>query len=108
MEKEFTYVCQLYLNGQKESWTGIICPLMPFDSNEYEISAHGSSFHLVIGRHCHSQYIYIPTWNIAIDISELDDRFWNREHLLRTYPDLSPVDAVSIVEALAIIQKHMH
>lgn len=105
---EFTYICQLWLDGQKETWTGTICPLMPFDCNEYEISASGSSFHLVIGRHCNSQYIYIPTWNIAMDISWLDDRFWNREQLLRTYPDLSPVDVVSIVEALAAIQKHMY
>lgn len=105
---EFTYTCQLWLDEQKELWTGTICPLMPFDCNEYEISARGSSFHLIIGRHCHSRYIYIPTWNIAMDISWLDDRFWNHEQLSITYPDLSPVDAISIVEALAAIQKHMH
>ncbi|MDD7024166.1 MAG: hypothetical protein PUI37_04805 [Oscillospiraceae bacterium] len=103
---EFTYVCSCSLNGGYESWTGTICPLMPFDCTEYIVSARGSSFHLVIGKHEYSRYIYIPTWNIAMDISYLDDRFWNREHLLRNYPELSPVDAVSIVEALAAIKKH--
>lgn len=103
---EFTYICKGYLDDQIESWAGSICPLMPFDCNEYEISARGSCFHLIIGRHYYSNYIYIPTWNIAMDISYLDDRFWNREHLLQAYPDLSPVDAISIVEALVAI-KHI-
>lgn len=105
---EFTYVCKSYLDGHNESWTGTICPLMPFDRNEYEVTARGSCFHLIIGKHYYSRYIYIPTWNIAMDISYLDDRFWNREHLLKTYPELSPVDAVSIVEALVAIQKHTY
>ena len=103
---EFTYVCKSYLGNDIESWIGTICPLMPFDCTEYEITARGSCFHLIIGRHSYSHYIYIPTWNIAMDISYLDDRFWNREHLLHTYPELSPVDAISIVEALSAIKEH--
>ena len=41
-----------------------------------------------------------------MDISYLDDHFWNLEHLIQSYPELSPVDAVSIVEALVAIKKH--
>ena len=59
-----------------------------------------------IGEHCYGKYIYIPTWNIATDISHMEDRFWNQEHLMRTYPELSPVDVISIVEALVAIKKH--
>lgn len=103
---EFHYKCKAFLDGKEETWDGVICPLMPFDCGEYEISARGSCFHLIIGRHRCSRYIYIPTWNIAMDISYLDDRFWNREQLQHSYPELSPVDAVSIVEALAAISKY--
>lgn len=103
---EFTYICQNTFSKNNESWTGTICPLMPFDCNEYEITARGSCFHLIIGKHYYSNYIYIPTWNIAMDISCLEDCFWNREHLLQTYPELSPVDVISIVEALVAIKKH--
>ena len=103
---EFTYICKSTIGCEIESWTGTICPLMPFDCNEYEISARSSCFHLIIGKHYYSNYIYIPTWNIAMDISHLSDRFWNLEHLLKTYPNLSPVDAISIVEALVAIKKH--
>ena len=103
---EFTYVCKSCMVDNYESWTGTICPLMPFDCTEYEVSARGSSFHLIIGKHQYSRYIYIPTWNIAMDISYLDDRFGNLEHLIQSYPELSPVDAVSIVEALVAIKNH--
>lgn len=103
---EFTYVCKSCLDDNYESWIGTICPLMPFDCTEYEVSARGSCFHLIIGKHQYSRYIYIPTWNIAMDISYLDDRFWNLEHLMQSYPELSQVDAVSIVEALVAIKKH--
>lgn len=103
---EFTYMCKTCLNGSQESWLGTICPLMPFDCTEYEVSARGSCFHLIIGKHQYSRYIYIPTWNIAMDISYLDDCFWNLEHLMQSYPELSSADAVSIVEALVAIKKH--
>lgn len=103
---EFTYKCTAFLNGQEESWIGTIFQPLPFDNTEYEISARGSCFHLVIGRHRNSRYIYIPTWNISMDISYLEDRFWNREQLQRNYPELSTVDVISITEALAAISKH--
>ena len=103
---EFTYMCKTCLNGNQESWLCTLCPLMPFDCTEYKIRARGSCFHLIICKHQYSTYIYITTWNIAIDISYLDDRFCNLEHLLQSYPELSSVDAVSIVEALVAIKKH--
>lgn len=104
---EFTYLCKWYADATTESWTGTICPLIPFDCTEYEITSHESCFHLIIGEHCYSNYIiYIPTWNIAMDISCMEDRFWNQEQLTRNYPELSPVDVISIVEALAAIKKH--
>ena len=103
---EFTYLCKWHAGTTAESWIGTICPLMPFDCTDYEITSHGSCFHLVIGEHCYSKYIYIPTWNIAMDISSMEDRFWNQEHLMRNHPELSPVDVISIVEALEAIKKH--
>ena len=103
---EFTYTCKGYIGGRMESWTGNICPLLPFDCREFEVSSRGSCFHLIIGKHSRSNYIYIPTFSLAMDISYLDDRYWNREHLLQNYPELSPVDAISIVDALDAIKKH--
>ena len=103
---ECTYLCKWHTGTTTESWTGTICPLLPFDCMEYEITAHGSCFHLIIDEHYYSKYIYIPTWNIAMDISCMEDRFWNQEHLMQNYPELSPVDVISIVEALAAIKKH--
>lgn len=103
---EFTFLCKDDTGITTESWEGSICPLMPFDCTEYEITAHGSCFHLVIGQHCYSRYIYIPTWGIAMDISYPDDRFWNREHLLQAFPELSLVDVSTIVEALAAIKTY--
>lgn len=102
---EFTFLCNLTLEGKTETWIGTINPLLPFDGNEYEVSARGSCFHLIIGSHMYSKYIYIPTWNVAMDISYLSDRIWNENQLLSNYPELSPVDIVSIVEAMAAIQQ---
>lgn len=103
---EYIYLCQLDADGKHESWNGVISPLVSSDHTEYRVSARGSCFHLVIGRHWYSSYIYIPTWNIAMDISSPEDRFWNREQLQHSYPELSPVDAESIIEALAAIKSY--
>lgn len=101
----FNCVCTLFLNDQKETWICHIEPLMPFDCTEYIVEAHGSRFHLVIGEHEYSKYIYIPTWNLSMDISYLSDRYWNQEQLRRNYPELSLIDVKSIVEALVAIEK---
>lgn len=104
---EFTYTCKGYIDGTMESWNGSICPLLPFDCTEFEVSSRGSCFHLIIGKHSRSNYIYIPTFALAMDISYLDDRFWNREQLHEAYPQLSPIDVISIVDALAAIKEYI-
>lgn len=104
----FTYPCRGCIDGRTESWTGSVRPLSPSGHTEFEIRSRGSVFHLVIGRHSRSDYVYIPTLAIAVDISHLDDRFWNMEQLLQNYPGMSPVDAVSIVDALAAIKENLY
>lgn len=32
-------------------WIGEISPLLPFEPKEFEVTARGSRFHLVIGEH---------------------------------------------------------
>lgn len=103
---KFTYTCRAQIDGNWEEWIGEITLLRPFNGTEYEINARGSSFHLVIGRHTQSRYIYIPTWDIAMDISYLNDRFWNKEQLRFRYPELSEVDVTSIVESLVAIHEY--
>ena len=69
-----------------------------------EVTARGSSFHLIVGHHKYGKYICIPNWNIGTELASLSDRFWNYERLTR-YTEMEGVDAYSIVSALAELSK---
>ena len=81
---EFTYVCKSCMVDNYESWIDTICPLMPFDCTEYEVSARGSCFHLIIGEHQYSRYIYIP--NTVLD-PEIKEKVLNQSIFLYTCPN---------------------
>ena len=87
-------------------WIGEISPLLPFEPKEFEVTARGSRFHLVISEHSYGKYIYISNLRVGMDIAGLSEREWNLSHLLEQHPGLQPVDAVSITEALVAIEKH--
>lgn len=101
----FKYICEGFSDMSPSEWIGEICPLLPFEPKEFEVSARGSRFHLILGEHSYGNYLYIPNLRIGIDIAGLNEREWNLSHLLEHHPNLNPVDAVSITDALAAIAK---
>lgn len=103
---EFKYICEGLPDMNPSSWIGEIIPLLPFDPIDFEVNARGSSFHLILGEHCNGKYFYISNWGIGMDIPDAGERHWNLEHLIEKHPSLQLVDAISIVDALAAIQKH--
>ena len=86
-------------DSNEKNWTGHIRPLN-INRNEFEVTARGSTFHLLVGKHAYGKYLCIPNWGIGTEISSLSDCFWNRERLEQDYPELSKVDIISIVKAL--------
>ncbi len=100
---EFTYFCTGLADMNPNSWEGHIKLLHKSDYYEVEVTARLSSFHIIFGRHKYGNYICIPNWGIGTELSHLDDSFWNLERLSNTYPELSMVDAISIVDALAAL-----
>ena len=77
------------------------------DRNEFEVTARGSTFHLLVGKHAYGKYLCIPNWGIGTEISSLSDCFWNRERLEQDYPELSKVDIISIVKALEALSSYV-
>ena len=102
----FKYICEGFPNMTPSEWIGEISPLLPFEPKEFEVSARGSRFHLILGEHSYGNYIYIPNLGIGMDIAGLNEREWNLSHLLEQHPGLQPVDAISITDALVAIAKH--
>lgn len=102
----FKYICEGLINMTPSEWIGEISPLLPFEPKEFEVSARGSRFHLIIGEHSYGNYIYISNLRIGMDIAGLDECEWNLSHLLEQHPQLQPVDAISITYALAAIEKY--
>lgn len=78
---------QVYLKAQNEHRA------------ELNISGKGSQMHAIIGRYEYGWYICIPGWGVGSPLAGLTDVFWNQEELSRW---LSPVDAITIAEALKI------
>lgn len=83
-------------------WDGNIRILKQGDPCEAEISARGSCFHLIVGRHAYGNYLCIPNWNIGTELSSLTDSFWNEERL-RNYCRLKKADACTVVSALNVL-----
>ena len=71
-------------DSNEKSWTGRIRPLN-INRNEFEVTARGSTFHLLVGKHAYGKYLCIPNWGIGTEISSLSDCFWNRERLEQDY-----------------------
>ena len=93
-------------DSNEKNWTGHIRPLN-INRNEFEVTARGSTFHLLVGKHAYGKYLCIPNWGIGTEISSLSDCFWNRERLEQDYPELSKVDIISIVKALEALSSYV-
>ena len=81
-------------DSNEKNWTGHIRPLN-INRNEFEVTARGSTFHLLVGKHAYGKYLCIPNWGIGTEISSLSDCFWNRGRLEQDYSELSKVDVIS-------------
>lgn len=55
----------------------------------------------------YGNYLCIPNWGIGTELSLLSDRFWNADRLKSEYPKLSKPDVISIVDALAVLEKYI-
>jgi hypothetical protein len=104
---EFDYTCTGLSDMEPAVWKGHIRFLSQTNPYELEVSARYSSFHIICGRHEYGNYICVPNWGIGTEIARLCDRFWNLERLTTYYPELSMVDAISIVDALVAISKYV-
>ena len=63
-------------DSNEKNWIGHIRPLN-INRNEFEVTARGSTFHLLVGKHAYGKYLCIPNWGIGTEISSLSDCFWN-------------------------------
>lgn len=104
---DFTFECTGLPGMADGSWPGNIRLLNYELPYEMEVTARGSSFHLLIGKYRHGNFICIPNWGIGTELSGLGDSFWNYENLSNTYPELSPADIASIVSSLAAIERYI-
>lgn len=86
-------------------WRGTIKPIRLNNPVEVEVSARGSCFHVIVGRHAYGNYLCVPNWDIGIELSSLSDRFWNKERLVNT--GLGAVDACTIADALVSLSEHV-
>ena len=68
----FKYICEGFSGMKPSEWIGEITPLLPFEPKEFEISARGSRFHLVLGKHSYGNYVYISNLGIGMDTAGLN------------------------------------
>ncbi|MGL5435152.1 MAG: DUF6618 family protein [Lachnospiraceae bacterium] len=92
-------------NRNDQSWNGSVEGIQKNGNIvEAKILGKGSAMHVIIGEYQYGRYLCIPRWGIGSDLSELKDRFWNRERLEQI---LSRADAITISEALKSISEEM-
>ena len=102
----FTYRCHGKKGMNPCIWCGEITLLKDSEIIETDVTARGSSFHMLVGKYQYGNFICIPDWGIGTELSHLSDRFWNLERLTCTYPKLSLVEAISIADALVELSHH--
>ena len=99
-----TYTCNSF--GDSKPWDGQIEVIQLTAPYEVEVTARGSNFHLIFGRHAYGLFLCIPNWSIGTELGGLHDRFWNQERLMR-YTGLGEVDACSVADALYELRKYI-
>lgn len=104
---QLQYICTGMDSMTPKRWEGRIRLLKASVPYELEVTARHSSFHILCGKHEYGNYICIPNWNIGTELAGLSDRFWNFEQLTTYYPELSPVDAISITCALVKLSEYI-
>lgn len=104
---EFDFTCTGLSDMKPQVWEGHILFLGQSCPVELEVTSRCSRFHIICGRHAYGNYICLPNWGIGTELAGLCDSFWNLEKLTATYPGLSVVDAISIVDALAAISDYV-
>lgn len=102
-----TYQCHVENGMDPGEWNGMIKVLNENGMIETEVTARGSSFHMLVGKHSYGNFICIPNWGIGTELSSLSDRFWNAGQLSETYPGISQTDIISITEALAALAEYI-
>lgn len=100
---EYTYRCLSLENMKQNEWEGRISMIKTGKTIEAEVSARGSRFYIIAGRHAYGNFICIPGWGIGTEIASFSDRLWNYNHLREKYPSLSKTDATTITDALSEI-----
>ncbi len=104
---EFNYLCTGLADMHPKHWEGHIKILQVSDYYEVEVTSRQNAFHMIFGSHSFGNYICIPNWGIGTELASLSDSFWNLERLRNTYPELSIVDAISIVDALVALSDYI-
>ena len=99
----FSFICRS--KALKREWDGSIRFVSLKDPYKMTVTARGYQYNMVFGEGINENYLCIPNWNIGAEIVRLDDRYWNREHIMNAYPDLNITDLDTIVESLAAAQK---
>lgn len=90
----------------KTVWNGSISPVDIYDGTiDIWVTARGSRFHCIIGTYSGGRYICIPELNIGTSLADLNDSYWNSEHL--ELAGLCPVDAASLGCALAALNQNL-
>lgn len=102
------YKCHGAEDMNPRMWYGEISLINHSSLIEAVVTARGSTFHMLVGKHHYGNFICIPNWGIGTELADLSDRFWNLERLTTVYPDLAHPDAISITEALAELSQHYH
>lgn len=101
---EISYECHGNPKMKPPKWEGSISLIRLTVPYEVEVSARGSTFHMIFGAHEYGNYLCIPNWNIGTELASLSDRFWNYERLTQ-YAGLAEIDAYSVVYALEKLSK---
>jgi hypothetical protein len=101
------YICTATSNIKPDHWKGHISLISKTDPYEMEVTARDSSFHIICGKHEYGHFLCIPNWNIGTEIASFDDCFWNLERIETYYPEISRVDALSIVNALEKLNEYI-
>lgn len=104
---EIRYKCRGNPDMEPSKWKGNAIIIRTNGICELDVSARGSQFHIICGKHKYGAYICIPNWGIGTELAALNDKFWIKERISMFYPEVSPVDIISIVEALAAVSEYV-
>lgn len=98
---QISFTCHYQNEEVSKEWLASITRIgIKTNCETITIEGNGSIFDVIVGRNERTNWICIPQQKVSSELSDLKDKFWNREALSRLLPICDAIMISNMLENL--------